>query len=90
MIDAKTAKKNSDDLNNSTNQNNLAIIESKIVEASNQGKYSVSIGEKYINQVIVIHLKELGYKIDRMGLYDGRDPQGSVEPYYTIAWVDSP
>lgn len=87
MIDAKTAKKNSDDLNNSTNQNNLAIIESKIVEASNKGKYSVSIGEKNINEMILNHLRELGYKITRnSGFYDQRDLQGSVEPYYVISW----
>lgn len=87
MIDAKTAKKNSDNLNNSTNQNNLAIIESKIVEASNKGKYSVSIGEKYINEVIITHLKELGYKVDKNnGFWDQRDPQSSVSPYYVISW----
>lgn len=84
MIDAKTAKKNSDDLNNSTNQNNLAIIESKIVEASNKGKYSVSIGEKIINETIIAHLKGLGYDVTKnRGFYDQRDP---INTYYTISW----
>lgn len=87
MIDAKTAKKNSDDLNNSTNQNNLAIIESRIVEASNKGKYSVSIDKKFVNETIVTHLRGLGYGVSQnSGFYDQRDPQSSVSPYYIISW----
>lgn len=87
MIDAKTAKKNSDDLNNSTNQDNLIMIESKIVEASSKGKYSVSVNETSVNDTIVAHLKGLGYKVTRnSGFYDQRDIQGSVSPYYVIAW----
>lgn len=39
MIDAKTAKKTSDDLNNHSNQANLKSIENTIVEESNRGKY---------------------------------------------------
>lgn len=87
MIDAKTAKQRSDDLNNKNNEANLAIIEKLIVEATNTGKYSVVIDEKNINEIILNHLRELGYKITKnSGFYDQRYPQGSVEPYYTIAW----
>lgn len=87
MIDAKTARKNSDDINNSTNQANLTVIESKIVESTNKGKYTVSINEKYINEIILTHLRELGYKITKnSGFYDQRDPQGSISPYYVISW----
>lgn len=87
MIDAKTAKKNSDDLNNSNNQATLTIIEKLIVEATNTGKYTVPIGEKCINEIILTHLRELGYKITKnSGFYDQRDPQGSIEPYYVISW----
>lgn len=87
MIDAKTAKNNSDNLHNSTNQANLAVIESKIVEASNKGQYSVSVGETLVSETIVSHLKGLGYKVVRNnGFYDQRDWQASTDPYYDISW----
>jgi len=87
MIDAKTARKISDDLNSNTNQTHLTIIESKIAEASSKGKYAVAINEKYVNETIIFRLTSLGYKVDKKsGFYDQRDPQGSVDPYYTIAW----
>ena len=87
MIDAKTARKNSDNLNSNTNQTHLAIIESKIVEESSNGKYTVAIHENYVNDAIIFHLTSLGYKVDKKnGFYDQRDLQGSVDPYYTIAW----
>lgn len=87
MIDAKTAKQRSDDLNNKNNEANLAIINSKIEDAITKSKYAVAIESKYVNDMIVSSLKELGYRVDRKnGFYDQRDPQGSVEPYYTIAW----
>lgn len=78
MIDAKTARKKSDSINNS-NQTILEMIENKIIEASGMGKYFISIDLKYINETITHHLIALGYKVERDCIY-------GYAPHYNISW----
>ncbi len=80
-IDAKTAKAWSDDINNLTNNNQLKRTLVAIETAAKKGHYAIKIGYNELNQAVIVHLKSLGYKVNRESSNDPRE-----DSYMLISW----